>query len=452
MYWWSIGSGGGNTEMRVREWWDRQDATTRLALAVLLLVGLKSIVWALISIDVPDEHGYFAEVVHLADTGEAKSYTGHIVGVFAYSGAAVLRVGRLFGLGDLLAVRLMGAFFTVVVAAIAYRVGRLVSSGSFVPLAAMTLVGFNPMYGFIGASANSDTMQILFASILVLCGVEMLADRATIGWFGGLLVADRLGAFVKRPRAALLDAIAILAAGLVVLMSSRWMVGRLYAVTRWLSSRSGAVGMAGLAFVVVLLAQNAGGLLDYAPVQAPQVYRIGGAGPELPTPRRIWVVLSGQGGQTLARHLWGYFGLLHVPGPKWFYLLGAGLLIWALAGVLLAVARHVLRLFREDEETNTPADFSQQALVVGRWLIWLLLTSATALVTYAAVAYSDRTSTMVQGRYLLTYVVPLGVLLAGGMSFLVPERLAGRTFSVLLVLMMFVNLWSLVYLILPFNY
>lgn len=155
----------------------------------------------------------------------------------------------------------------------------------------------------------------------------------------------------------------------------------------------------------------------------------------------------------MAMHLWGYFGLLHAPGPPGFYRMHRVLLILAVLGALGFVGRGLWSALSRRKVTGEPdPNLEATRLAAGRFFAHLLLLGAVAVIVYASLEYADHHSIMVQGRYLLTFIVPIYALLAAGISGIVGPRMGSVGVVVLLGFMVFANLWALLYITVPYFY
>ena len=453
-------AGGGEFVRAVGAWARRRsftlDGLDKIALVLLLAAFFKSLAWAILNQQVPDEHGYLYEILWLIEHGEPKTLTGHIVGVFAYTGAAAVRIGGVLGIGPLLSVRLLGVACVTVVSWLAYRTGKALSDHPFVPLASLVLVTFNPMNSFMGSSANSDTMQTMWASALILSVVLMLIERVTPLRLVGAVAFAVLAYFTKGPRGLLIAAVLVLALLPIALLGLRRVVSLLWRVREVLLSRAGVLAALTATVAVVLAKPLYWGLWNaeipatFMSAPGPQTLH---AGNTFPSMRSFFDVLFRSGGELMLKHLWGYFGLLHVPGSPLFYSVHHVLLWLAAAGVLFALGRGcasavlgTARVHIADVDTRT------QRASLGRAAGFSVLALAVFVITYASVEYSLHHGIMVQGRYLLTFVVPIYVLVAYGISLLVPRRWSSVALLLVLVLMSVVNVWALVYITVPYFY
>ncbi len=432
------------------------DGIDRIALVLLLAALFKALAWAILNQQVPDEQGYLNEILWLIEHGEPKTLTGHIVGVFAYTGAAVVRIGGALGIEPLLSVRLLGVVCVTVVSWLAYRTGKALSDHPFVPLASLVLVTFNPMNSFMGSSANSDTMQTMWASAMILSVVLMLTERVTPLRLVGAVAFAVLAYFTKGPRGLVIAAVLVLALAPVALLSFRRVVALLWRVREALLSRAGVLAALATTIVVVLAKPLYWGLWNaeipatFMSTPGPQTLH---AGNTFPSMWSFFDVLFRSGGELMLKHFWGYFGLLHVPGSPLYYSVHHVLLWLAVAGVLFALGRGCASAILGAERTRTAeVDTHTRRASLGRAAGFSVLALAVFVITYASVEYSLHHGIMVQGRYLLTFVGPIYVLVAYGMSRLVPRRWNSVALLLVLVLMSVVNVWALVYITVPYFY
>ena len=122
--------------------------------------------------DVPDEPGYFAEAADIASTGQSNHVhrpphrPSRLHRSAGHTHPANLAERRLRSWQSRLCWRLC----MVVVCWMTYGIGRIPRSreDAHAPLVAAAFVGFLPMYSHLGASANADTVLVLFSAHLVL--------------------------------------------------------------------------------------------------------------------------------------------------------------------------------------------------------------------------------------------------------------------------------------------
>jgi hypothetical protein len=431
-----------------------QDAIGRAAFALLVLAALKSVIWAIVGRQVPDEFSYFKEIANIVHTGRTDLISGHLVGVFAYSGAVAYRLGGLLGIPSLLSVRLLGAVCTTLVAWMGYRMARLLSDGAFVPLATLVLVAFNPMYSFVGSSANSDTMQIMWATAAVLVALQSLVKGFTVNRSVLLFLFSVLVYVTKTPRIVLIVMVVVLAVIAAAAIRSRRLVRVASAVGRSISTPR---GVAVLTLAAILgwamrsrFLQSFTGGVDMPLVRAAFPW-FGKGLDRFPSPAAMWTMWT-ENGHAVAEHLWGYFGRLHVPGPPAFYLLQYVILGVAAVGLVVGIARGVWSSAPRPRQgvSSAPDRRDGRRLAVGAAyavLATTLIGTLAVIVEYAIV-----TSTMLQGRYLLLFVAPLYLLVSAAISLAVPRRAAGGALLALFALTIGANAWALLYIVVPYFY
>lgn len=118
--------------------------------------------------------------------------------MFTWIGAAFVKMFGLAGVSPLLAVRILGALSVTICGYFAYRIVQAAAPAwPYARVAAIPLVTLNPMFTFIGASANSDTLLNVWSAML-FCGVVMaLRYGLTAESVLMVCVAVLLGAFTK---------------------------------------------------------------------------------------------------------------------------------------------------------------------------------------------------------------------------------------------------------------
>jgi hypothetical protein len=402
-------------------------------MAILLL----NVAWAAMSQDVPDEPGYFAEATDIARTGQTKTYTGHSIGPAAYLGAAAIRVGELVGVNPLLTVRFTGALCVVVASWMAYGVARMTEGNDpYTPMVAAAVVGFLPMYSHLGASANADTVLVLFSAIWIFALTWLIVDGITVPGLVVLASAGLLGMLTKERFIMVLPLAAFLIVPLIGLAGTERTRRAKERVAEWAEKPVvwviGVVAVFGIGLVVRQI-QTASDLPGY--VTLPLVGRF-----PMPGLMIDWLVENGT--RTFKQYV-AYFGYLHVPGPTWIYgfftlLYGAAVIGW------------VVRIVRKPEVDARAGDGAPTAVAVlsARTMLAVAVVLSVYGVSYYALSRSGGT----QGRYLFPVLPAVGVLTAGGWKGFVsplmrPWFVAGGATALFAV-----NVYALFGILAPFFY
>ncbi len=416
---------------------------TRLAVvAILVAAALVGLAWAILGRDVPDEPGYFGEIAEVAEVGSSRSLTGHPVGVFAYAGAAFYRAGMMLGLDPLLAVRFLGVACIVGVTLLTYLTLRTLDDNAEpAAIAAAALVAFNPMFTFIGASSNSDTMLTLWCALVAYAAVRCVSRPIDFAGIA-LLAAGLVLGYLTKERALALVPAAIAAVGIgaiwrlePVRRTSQNLVRRIEEHRR--------LALVGCAIAVIGL-----GLVLHA--RTTTGYSAPALSSGLPSPGTTWALLSDPAFiDRWAKQFFAYFGYLQIPGPPWMFVLQRTVFTLALAGWLFKAATWATRSSR-DTRSRPPEDAESMRSSSGRGLA--VLGMVVASVVYATVYYHLWSGGGSQGRYLFVAIVPIYAFVAIGLMHLTPAPARGGVLWLVIVGALGVNLWSLLYIVVPYFY
>lgn len=327
-------------------------------------------------------------------------YEDHQPPLYYFAGALIYRMSG----GSLFALRMLSVVFGAGVVIAAYMVvAWLFPRHRPLALAVAALVAFVPQHVAIMASVNNDSLAELVLGVLLAAAAAYLGNPRTEQ-------AGAPPAAPRRPHAAVLGGLAglafltkltiygpaVLAVAAAILL--RWRIERRPA--RWLAGQIGWA--AGLALILGglwwarnaavygwpdILAQSAHGAVVVGQLRTADLIAGVGAGPYL-----------GQLLTTTYHSFWGQFGWMGVPMPPRVYLLIGLFLLADLAGlaILLLAYRQRLRL-----------DPPQRA---GLWMLGGVLLAALA-----QFAYYNLTFVQFQGRYLYPALLPLGLLVVGGL-------------------------------------
>lgn len=303
--------------------------------------------------------------------------------------------------GAALATRLIRWLSVLLAAAGVYATYRFVLTlwpgrGYMPALAAAAFVGFNPMFGFISASVNNDTLtNALSALILWRLAAWVRKPPATLGWQQvvlGLLLGA--GALSKQSALGLIGL-----AGLVVLYSG------LRSPIRWRTLALNLLTIFGLAFVVAFWwywrnVQLYGDWLGWSRFLA-----IAGARSQPASLAQLWDERVG-----FIQSYWGLFGGVNIPMPDWIYTLLNSILLLAAMGWLIGIVRGL--------RSRVQLDRTQMIL----WalpVIWLVLIFI-GLYRWTSVTPAS------QGRLIFPAQAAIAALVIGGLDHLLPTHAARR--------------------------
>ncbi len=326
-------------------------------------------------------------------------------------------------------IRFLSVLFSAGTVALTYLMALEIKQDRAVAAIAAALVAFNPMFIFISASVNNDSLAVLLASLSLLLLTRLITRKATVRQFGILGVVLGLAALTKASNLGLL----IIAAGVFGCLALRQLWGLreqtslpsppkvappLLAAERsrgsppppllnegtvnapYLGGEGGReVGSAGLRDIM------AGWLLSAALVVAiagwwyVRNWQLYGD----PLAFNVWVAIAGgrrapatwltllDEFQSFRISFWGNFGAVNIIAPEWVYTALDVLTIVAAAGLLIGLVRRAL-----------PRLLVLQAfwlmLIVGSLIRWTLLTMAS------------------QGRLIFPAISAAAILLAYGLA------------------------------------
>jgi len=258
-----------------------------------------------------------------------------------------------------------------------------------IPLLAAALTAFNPMFLHIMASVNNDTMAVMFGSLALALGADMIWRGIT--WRKALALGVALGCAALTKASGL--ALALVVPGCVVghalfgdsprragegkprpYLFSLFMVVPAAAIAGWWYIRNG---------------------LLYGDITGTQMMaQIAGA---RPVPATIFE-LAREWGSFLWAY-WGLFGALNIAMPVWVYWAFEGL--WVVAGIGLFIV--LARWWRGGNK-----------LAAQHW-IGAMLFAAFAVAFVALLRWSSLTLAS-QGRLLFPVIAAISVLTALGVS------------------------------------
>jgi hypothetical protein len=281
------------------------------------------------------------------------------------------------------------------------------------PLAA-AFSAFNPMFVFISASVNNDTLAAMLSSIGLLLGVRII--RRGLNWRNAFLLGLTLGC------AVLAKSSALALAGIIpiAIWIAEWI--RSKGATEHSLPHSHAPALPGssspvlrpvpqLALMGVLIA----GIAGWWYVRNAYYYNgdftgttmmatIAGARDQLPS---FWELLGEWGGFRQA--YWGLFGAVNIPMPRWTYSVFDALLLLAGTGLLLLAADFIRHL--RMGSTGTP----RAMLWIERGLPALACCGVFTLEFGALVRWTSITLAS-QGRLLFPVIAIISTFIALGLA------------------------------------
>ncbi len=300
-------------------------------------------------------------------------------------------------------IRLFSVTLGVVTVWLTYRIARLVwLSEERVALLAAALTAFNPMFLFISASVNNDSLAAPLAAtaMLVLLRAVQRGQRQRDGLWLGILLG--LGALTK------MSVLALLPLALLVLLWEAWRGQRWGRPCAW---RDGCLNLLLIVSLIVLIAgwwywRN--WTLYNDPTGLNRMLDIAGRRKEALTLERLWYEFEG-----FRITYWALFGALNILVDRWIYTLLDGLSILAGVGLLFTCIRLAIWQHQRKHVGGVfPIEPSSFILLIG-WVVLVLI----ALLRWTSQTYAT------QGRLMFVAISGVSTLLAIGLLAVVPCRL-----------------------------
>lgn len=260
-------------------------------------------------------------------------------------------------------------------------------------LAAAGLVAFNPMFLFVNASVNNDSLALLIGAggIILLVDLWRSPPAPRAGWwvYVRLGLVCGLGLLTKLSLAGLL-----LLAGIILAIRAgerkEW----------WLLFGGGVMTFCvAMGLWLPWLVRNI--YLYNDPTALDVFISIEGTRPN-PT---LWGVdWVGEFG-TFYRNYWGQFGAVNINSPEWYYNIATGLFLFGLAGWLARFGRDVAQ-----QGKGVWSVWQRRVVTTGGWLLlaWVFILFVL-LLRWTIISYSF------QGRLLFPGLAAINVLWAGGL-------------------------------------
>lgn len=303
--------------------------------------------------------------------------------------------------GAALATRLIRWLSVLLAAAGVYATYRFVltlwpAGGQAAALAAAAFVGFNPMFGFISASVNNDTLTNALSALILWRLAEWVRKPSSALGRQQLALGLLLGAGALSKQSAL-GLIGL--AGLVVLYSG------LHAPIRWRALTWNLLTIFGLAFAVAFWwywrnVQLYGDWLGWSRFLA-----IAGARAQPASLAQLWDERVG-----FMQSYWGLFGGVNIPMPDWIYTLLNSILLLAAIGWLVGIVRGLRRRVQPDRT---------QMILWALPMVWLVLIFI-GLYRWTSITPAS------QGRLIFPAQAAIAALVIGGLGQLLPTRAARR--------------------------
>lgn len=313
---------------------------------------------------------------------------------------------------------------TYLIATLLFPADRLIRT------VAPTFVAFQTQVSYEAAMINNDILLIALFSLLVYLLVRGIRhgfscrSAAVIGLLLGLGLLTK-GSMI----------------GAAPLIAFAVVVGEgLHRVKRWVGLGAIIVGLAGLVSWpwFAFLYRTYGNLTGLEQVKALQFQWTWEGDP----PSIVDLLWNRDFASLRWRETWGEFGwrLIHVD--TWLLTaIGLPLLVLTIAGLVMLI-RATWRRFRSDDDYRLSRE-----QVLGLWLL-----VGVALVSYAAMVEFGTTFELTQARYYFQAVGAVAIVLAYGLSVLVPIGWRRYAAGVFLALMVTVNLLIYTQYVIPYWY
>ena len=269
-------------------------------------------------------------------------------------------------------IRFISVLFSAGTVFLTYKIAREIFLASSLPLLAASFVAFNPMFLFISASVNNDSLAALLATAAIFLCVQLVTRGAT-NWrvlILGIIVA-----------LAILAKVSNLALGIVAMA--------VIAYCAWKEKSARRLLVSSLLFLLPIFVLDAWWFARnyflYGDVTAFNVWlQIAGGRP----PQTLLGLLNEFQGFRIS--FWGNFGGVNVIAPEWVYTALDLFSLLALIGIIIGALRRTL-----------PALWWIPALQVA--VVFIALIRWT-LLTYAS-----------QGRLMFPAIAAIAILFAFGL-------------------------------------
>lgn len=388
--------------------------TNKNIILLILVVITKGCLWAIMVPRwlVPDEFYYFEYTRFILAEGGLPNVlqtpaAGHPPLYPALASVPYL-LGRPFGQNtQLLLMRFMGVAFEVLIIYFTFKLVKAIFPKSeTLQLAVPALLAFNPQFSFIMASANSDTLLILIATIwfYALSVYVVENKKMTLKQLFWLVIILGVGLLTKqRFRIPMALAPIILTIDIFRRLPSRTMrnIHHLPSVI--------TIPLISLPFSWSLFTRN-------------------------DLPKRLFT------------GFWGNFGWWqYIPLRQSTYYL----LLWttwaALIGLAIFIVDYCLRIF------VTARQSEDHTIMVGQLIIIILSIIEVLLAIYSTVVY-NYLNRGANARYMFAAIVPAYILLTVGLKKLIPTIIENHALVILLAAAFFLNFHALFFIVTSFYY
>ena len=303
-------------------------------------------------------------------------------------------------------IRLLSVALGAVTVWLTWKIGeRLWPGNPWLPPLAAALTAFNPMFLFISASVNNDTLAAPLAAaaiFLVIVAVrrpegQKPADGVALGLLLGL------GALTKLSVLALLPVVAV---------ALTWDAARRRRWRPWLAN---GIAIAGLIALIAGWWYWRNWSLYGDPTGMSRMLDIAGRRNEIFDLARMRAEFEG-----FRISYWAQFGALNILVDRWVYRLLDILGIVTIVGLILSIAR-MARARRHVGTANTGSTGDQRVpvpwvfLLLSAWVIVVLV----SLLRWTAQTYAS------QGRLMFAAIAGISCLVATGLLTLSPAKLRG---------------------------
>jgi hypothetical protein len=302
---------------------------------------------------------------------------------------------------------------------------------------------FLPTYTSLSGMVNSDHLVEAAVSLVLALWLVALKSGLSILLTGGLVVFSMIGLLAKRTALVLLPMHLV-----AVILYLRVHHPSIFS-KRNIAYTFGVAGLV-LGFMIWLGGHGLAWLSQRAPAVAEWLVKLYLFLPseQFPfSPNQSYFSAEALGryvayARFLFETFWGRFALFQVQWPPAFYILAAGLSLVALAGLVLFVGRVIRGVYQ-----------------ISGWLLASLALLAFSVATMIVMVYANEIRRWdlgwggwPQARYLFVVIIPIAALFVQGWSEVVPQRYRTAWVSALLVVLLLLDIFSIVFLIIPYFY
>jgi hypothetical protein len=300
-----------------------------------------------------------------------------------------------------------------------------------------------PTYTSLSGMVNSDHLVEAAVSLVLALWLVALKSGLSILLTGGLVVFSMIGLLAKRTALVLLPMHLV-----AVILYLRVHHPSIFS-KRNIAYTFGVAGLV-LGFMIWLGGHGLAWLSQRAPAVAEWLVKLYLFLPseQFPfSPNQSYFSAEALGryvayARFLFETFWGRFALFQVQWPPAFYILAAGLSLVALAGLVLFVGRVIRGVYQ-----------------ISGWLLASLALLAFSVATMIVMVYANEIRRWdlgwggwPQARYLFVVIIPIAALFVQGWSEVVPQRYRTAWVSALLVVLLLLDIFSIVFLIIPYFY